>query len=97
MAKYINADEMMADETEAYLSAVAKIDKLNADIAYVVHKKIQMLLADAPAEDVAPVIHGKWMGTVCTACGTSWGDIDEVGDFSYCPICGAKMDGDDNG
>lgn len=46
------------------------------------------------ATDVAPVIHGKWMGTVCTACGTS---VSFYFDCNYCPVCGAKMDGDDNG
>ena len=39
---------------------------------------------------VAPVRHGKWMGTVCTACGES---EPYYYDFKYCPHCGAKMDG----
>ena len=52
------------------------------------------------AVDVAPVPHGKWnimSGTksrrVCSRCG--W-DVPEYGKFySYCPNCGAKMDGGD--
>lgn len=34
--------------------------------------------------------HGYWMGTVCTACGSSVSFWYECG---YCPVCGAKMDG----
>lgn len=52
----------------------------------------------APTADVAPVVHGRWEivdGTktrrICSKCG--W-DVPEYGKFySYCPNCGAKMDG----
>ena len=52
-----------------------------------------------PATDVAPVRHGEWeivVGSngkeymVCTCCRVSQ---DLTGVFSYCPNCGAKMDG----
>ena len=51
-----------------------------------------------PTADVAPVVHGRWEivdGTktrrICSKCG--W-DVPEYGKFySYCPNCGAKMDG----
>ena len=52
-----------------------------------------------PAADVAPVRHGEWeivVGSngkeymVCTCCLVSQ-DLTDV--FSYCPNCGAKMDG----
>ena len=42
-----------------------------------------------PAADVAPVVHGRWAGTVCTACGES---TSFYYDCNYCPWCGAKMD-----
>lgn len=52
----------------------------------------------APAADVAPVVHGVWdvMGgtktrRICSKC--KW-DVPEYGKFySYCPNCGAIMDG----
>ena len=52
-----------------------------------------------PATDVAPVVHGRWDNLdgyktrmVCSVCG--W-DVPEYGKFySYCPNCGARMDGD---
>ena len=70
-------------------------------------------ILDIPAADVAPVRHGRWKKSkgnerptengfvhddryVCDCCG--WGCCCETKlDFSYCPNCGAKMDGDTNG
>lgn len=52
---------------------------------------------DAPAADVAPVVHGRWKChgdcgvTECSVCG--WSIEEYVGDYAYCPNCGAKMDG----
>lgn len=47
----------------------------------------------APAADVAPVVHGRWVrhddGVVtCSKCGNA-----ESSDSYYCRYCGAKMDG----
>ena len=53
--------------------------------------------------DVAPARHGEWeivVGSngneymVCTCCRVSQ---DLTGVFTYCPNCGAKMDGDADG
>ena len=61
--------------------------------------RAQRAILDAPAADVAPVRHGKWeivVGSngkeymVCTCCRVSQ---DLTGVFTYCPNCGAKMDG----
>ena len=58
------------------------------------------ILHDLPAADVAPVRHGDWeivLGSngneymVCTCCRVS---KDLTGVFTYCPNCGARMDGD---
>ena len=54
-----------------------------------------------PAADVAPVVHGKWgdngiAGSIlvkCSVCGFDCG----ANSFSYCPNCGAKMDGGNEG
>lgn len=51
--------------------------------------------------DVVPVVHGRWDNLdgyktrrACSMCG--W-DVPEYGKFySYCPNCGAKMDGGNN-
>lgn len=101
MPKYINADEMLSDESEAYIRAQTKISDIETyALNYLVHAKIQRLLHDAPAAAVAPVAvaHGRWVPTEapfinecedCSVCGyrTVWGH-----GFNYCPNCGARMD-----
>ena len=61
--------------------------------------RAQRAILDAPAADVAAVRHGEWeivVGSngkeymVCTCCRVSQ---DLTGVFTYCPNCGAKMDG----
>lgn len=61
-------------------------------------------LRNMPAADVAPVMHGRWIGAPlcgnnncrCSVCG-SWHNIHANlrGEIAqkYCPDCGAKMDG----
>lgn len=62
---------------------------------------------DAPAADVAPVVHGRWIERedpmldtyyTCSACNEDF-YIEQTGDpvkdlftYTYCPSCGAKMD-----
>ena len=56
-------------------------------------------IADAPTVDAAPVRHGRWeCGKPCPVCGENrfkgldadiWADWEP----SYCPNCGAKMNG----
>ena len=55
------------------------------------------LLRNTPAADVAPVIHGEWIHKngemYCSVCGSE-ALMDEVYyESSYCPNCGARMDG----
>ena len=89
MAEYI--------EREAAKRALADSDvvpKYKADNRPVTDK----IIDDIPAADVAPVVYARWNSMdgyktrkVCSECG--W-DVPEYGKFySYCPNCGAKMDG----
>ena len=57
-------------------------------------------IEDAPAADVAPVVHGRWEpgNPICPVCGgNKFKDLDA--DIwcdwqpDFCPNCGAKMDG----
>ena len=55
-----------------------------------------------PAADVAPVVHGRWIEDhdylKCAECGVmvKWDfTFFDIGNWNYCPNCGAKMDGGD--
>lgn len=59
-------------------------------------------IEDAPAADVAPVVHGQWIEDhdylKCPECGVmvKWDfTFFDIGNWNYCPNCGAKMDGGD--
>ena len=52
----------------------------------------------APA-DVAPVVHGRWVfdtvnGRECMKCSECLKSQTPTGVFTYCPNCGARMDGE---
>ena len=56
------------------------------------------LLYDAPAIDAVPVVHGRWLnngihGSVLCRCSECHYDAAAYS-FRYCPMCGAKMDGE---
>ena len=61
-------------------------------------KRLEAEMANIPAADVAPVVHGRWvdngipgsMLSGCSVCGFTCGAYS----FFYCPNCGARMDGD---
>lgn len=68
--------------------------------------RAQRAILDAPAADVAPVVHGhfvhdgpRFSGGVdwwhCSSCGRPASGVETR--FCYCPFCGAKMDGGDDG
>lgn len=64
---------------------------------------IQMDMLKLPAADVAPVVHGQWIEDhdylKCPECGVmvKWDfTFFDIGNWNYCPNCGAIMDGGDN-
>lgn len=92
--RLVDADQMAADENEAYMNASLLVkDNVNSGINYVVHKKIQRLIADTPTAD--PVKHAHWMEKYvggmflwkCSIC-----NAHAIIKSDYCPNCGARMD-----
>lgn len=65
MSRLIDADEFLTDESEAYIAAQLKVkDEATRLVNEVVHKKIQMLIADAPTVDAVPAdFHDRCMQT----------------------------------
>ena len=61
---------------------------------------IRKIIANFPAADVRPVVRAKWGEdwetgcSTCSACGESylWEDYDGVGEWNFCPNCGARME-----
>lgn len=67
------------------------------------HDHFLHIILDSPIVDAVEVVHARWKNGDCTACGFDIRDmIDGESEFydwvweglPYCPICGAKMDGD---
>ena len=63
------------------------------------------MIEDAPAADVAPVRHGRWVSVagkrdrICSRClrNEPYKNADDDAEvFEFCPHCGAKMDGGDS-
>ena len=60
---------------------------------------IETAIRNIPAVDAAPVVHGRWISkseeglygpAYCSIC-----DFElRIDDTPYCPMCGAKMDGE---
>ena len=58
--------------------------------------RVVALIADTPAADVAPVVHGRWIEDwsliiTCSECKRGYNLHAKY--THYCPNCGAKMDG----
>lgn len=103
MAEYI--------DKEAALSLVQPDDPEDEKAAVTIataKKLVRSIVRRTPAADVVPVVHGRWIGAPlcgndnckCSECG-SWHNIHANlrGEImqKYCPNCGARMDGDDDG
>ena len=67
---------------------------------------LKHMVANEPAAEVAPVVHGRWEscfedwrhqieGSMCSVCGYEHYAVSIL-NYNYCPNCGAKMDGEIN-
>ena len=96
MAEYINRESIMK-----FPIRKDHCDKEHANEHFI--NGIESVLEYAenlPAADVAPVVHGQWIEDhdylKCPECGVmvKWDfTFFDIGNWNYCPNCGAKMDG----
>lgn len=94
MSRYIDADEFLENESEAYMRAQVSLAKEHADktidptryVNEAVHKKIQMLINATESADVVEVRHGSWLRV-----GQSFIDPNKFLCFE-CSICGCTLD-----
>lgn len=97
MCRLIDA-AALGEKLEALMQKYAAAGKPNVAQDY---NFVLTVIECAPTADAAEVRRGTWdilddhkTRRVCSACG--W-DVSEYGKFySYCPNCGAKMDGGDS-
>nr|DAT63542.1 MAG TPA: DNA-directed RNA polymerase subunit [Caudoviricetes sp.] len=102
----MNAGAKAIENTRRYHGAVYIKDlssENSQEIPYLLAAKVLREVSDAPAADVAPVVHGRWENgnPICPVCGEDKFkdlDADIWCDWQpdFCPNCGAKMDGGDN-
>lgn len=87
--RLIDADEMAKNESEAYISAQAKITSpVTLGLNSVVHRKMQQLIADTPTidpESLRPL--GVWVGEA-----DGYADGELVYDVWYCSDCNYCID-----
>ena len=99
-AEYLDRDSLVA-RMEYYKEHAT--EESGEHYAYLV---TQREIRNAPACDVAPVVHGRFVhnepmiaGGVdcwhCSRCRRLVTDVEREY-FEYCPWCGARMDGDDD-
>lgn len=73
-------------------TAIAKLTALEVTEPSATMIDAKRLLAEMPAADVAPVVHGCWIHydgvVICSECGDA-----ETSESCYCKHCGAKMGG----
>lgn len=98
----MNAGARAIENTKRYHGAVYTKDLFSDNsqkIPYLQAAKVLREVSDAPAADVAPVVHGRWNviegrrldNAICSNCGRRFQAYYEA--YSFCPNCGAKMDG----
>ena len=57
------------------------------------HEHFIRMIVRAPAEDVAPVVHARWIANrICSNCRKELTEWAAQNGYLYCPNCGAKMD-----
>ena len=94
MAEYIDREELL----ELYCTGNTVIDEVGVVPLQVIRQNIM----DMPAQDVAPVRHGRWefLGPnrligdcMCGTCSVCKVRCKYIVNKNICPNCGAKMDG----
>lgn len=79
--------------------AIAKLTKLEVTEPLATLADAKRLIADMPAADIAPIVHGEWQSgrfddmtgdyeERCANCGKWSKEYDKP----FCPNCGAQMD-----
>ena len=99
MAEYIERKSLIDEFDRLGLGEHSIVERVFSD-------GVRTIIAGIPAADVAPVVHGHFAHDGpriahgvdwwhCSNCGWLASGVETC--FAYCPRCGARMDGDDDG
>ena len=98
----MNAGARAIENTKRYHGAVYTKDLFSDNsqkIPYLQAAKVLREVSDAPAADVAPVVHGRWVTHYRSGTSVAKGYVSTCCDMwnnrksNYCPNCGARMGG----
>lgn len=97
MARYIDADNLINELSAACMPIYEKgITGILGDNSSIVD-----IINEQPTADVREINHRVWISSnnifKCSECGYSFENEGYLSFFNYCPCCGARMDGDNNG
>lgn len=92
-----------ADKLQEFPIRANRCDKEHANTHFINGIESVMEYAELlPTVDAVPVVHGQWIEDhdylKCPECGVmvKWDfTFFDIGNWNYCPNCGAKMDGGD--
>lgn len=85
-------------DANALMKNIGKIPQLRG----ITYGRMKKAVEETPTIDAAPVVHGRWVpgfGSYstpkCSCCGWNipYSEDSRLDALSYCPNCGAKMDG----
>ena len=100
MAEYIEREALL-EEINEKISNIAFTSPYQREVEAIVigMERARDSVEDAPAADVAPVVHGRWGDPVKVDADNNGYKCSECGEFgapcwNYCPDCGARMDGE---
>lgn len=88
MARYIDVDKLK----QAFSTDTQHLSTFDADL----YDLIVLDIDEAPTADVAEVKHGEWKSSVMSTGAPHCSLCNGVAPsrYTYCPHCGAKMDGE---
>ena len=101
MAEYIDREALIKDIGDSV--RFSSRNGVSAEMRGA-HKIVDRIFS-APIADVVEVVHGKWEKEkwtdtyqhICSVCSATSRVHPQSCEYKYCPYCGAKMDGDENG
>lgn len=108
MGEYISRSEILGDVLNTQFTMSMFLSEQECHAARMAQQILGRKIEQYPAADVVEVKHGAWVKLdmhrgmeqyKCSSCNTECYVPECMGEplYSYCPNCGAKMDGGGNG